>query len=86
MSDNETSGSERSDDPHADDFCVVCGRSPETGLTMHPVVSIENGTVCEVCTHRFVDDPDRRTVETQTCGCLRHQIRHGDREQSETSR
>lgn len=38
-------------DPHADDFCVVCGRHPEPGLTMHPVASIENGTVCEVCTH-----------------------------------
>jgi len=46
-----TSVTDRSDDPHEDDFCVVCGRHPEPGLTMHPVVSVENGTVCEVCTH-----------------------------------
>jgi len=36
-------------DPHADDFCVVCGRHPEPGLLMHPVVGIENGTVCGIC-------------------------------------
>ena len=44
-------GTDQPDDPHADDFCVVCGRHPEPGLTMHPVASIKNGTVCEVCTH-----------------------------------
>jgi hypothetical protein len=51
MSDSYTDEKDRSYDPHADDFCVVCGRHPKPGLTMHPVVSIENGTVCEVCTH-----------------------------------
>lgn len=36
-------------DPHANDYCVVCGVGPDAGRTMHPVVSIENGCVCEVC-------------------------------------
>jgi len=35
-------------DPHADDFCVVCGDGPEPdGPKMHPVASIENGVICD---------------------------------------
>lgn len=36
-------------DPHADDYCVVCDVGPDAGRTMHPVVSIEDGCVCENC-------------------------------------
>lgn len=39
-----------SDDPHADDECVVCGRGASVeGPVMHPIASIENGYVCEGC-------------------------------------
>lgn len=36
-------------DPHAADYCVVCGSGPEIGRMMHPVAGIENGCVCEEC-------------------------------------
>lgn len=36
-------------DPHSDDYCVVCKQGVEEGVTMHPVVSIDDGCVCESC-------------------------------------
>lgn len=37
-------------DPHADEYCVVCGSEPIPGrLRMYPVVGIEDGCVCTDC-------------------------------------
>lgn len=36
-------------DPHADNYCVVCNRSPQVGMRMHPVNTLENGCVCGKC-------------------------------------
>lgn len=39
-----------SDDPHSDDYCVVCWRSPTAdGPMMHPVIGVENACVCDDC-------------------------------------
>lgn len=46
-------------DPHADDYCVVCGQRPEPdGPVMHPVASISDGCVCEECVDRTYPQPD----------------------------
>ena len=35
-------------DPHADDYCVVCGNPPTVdGPMVHPVASIKNGVICD---------------------------------------
>lgn len=37
-------------DPHAEDTCLVCGRSPSPeGPKMHPVSGFENGVLCQAC-------------------------------------
>jgi len=37
-------------DPHAHDYCVVCGVNPTVeGEIMYPVNGIENGCVCGDC-------------------------------------
>lgn len=35
-------------DPHADDYCVVCGQQPSVdGPLVHPVAGIEYGVICD---------------------------------------
>lgn len=37
-------------EPHENDYCVVCeNKTTVEGPKMHPVVSIENGCVCQDC-------------------------------------
>lgn len=51
-------------DPHADDFCVVCGRGATvTGPSMYPVSDIKDGCICDGC---IEDDrvPDTRQHDT----------------------
>jgi hypothetical protein len=40
---------EPTDDPHGDDFCVVCMKGVRKGVTMYPVTGIDNGCVCAEC-------------------------------------
>jgi len=36
-------------DPHANDYCVICGATPEsdTNTTYHPIASIKDGMICD---------------------------------------